>query len=1328
MSMRCRWAGVRGWWLVLATIMAAVAAQAVPITYTLPEAARVSLAVTDSRGMLVRTLLSAAPQSKGRHTVQWDGLDVNGMPAPAGSYQWKVLTTQGLHAEYLTSLGTSFGYHHWVGNHGGPGTLACDGGRIVTAGFSEVPPMIGSISLAGDYQWGVATIEPAHGVSHLALDGTQVHALLGSGNLYTLQAADGKRLSSLPLQLPVKSLGAVEPFTDKEKTITWDVPNGAYILRLKAGQTAAPNAPCYAQVQQWGTDFPALKAGEYKTGWAPLVYGGMYPISVSDGKLALRLINRAPGQAVGIAEVELLTPASTFDIRDGELVAVFASQNIVAWVDAKTGVTTTRAAVPAPLELVITAPGQCLVLTADRVLRVTREHPAPEEVVTGLHDATHLAVDRVTGEILVAGGRKSQQVRRFSATGTQLKAYGRPGGRLEGAYEPRDFQAISGVASDGQGGFVVTEYESAPRRTAHFAADGTLIREWYGGQLYFTYMAFDPADPTVVWFDSHWGWLVQAKVDYAKKTWRVLATYRSGDLRDGLTYMKGNNPGGWEVRHYQGQTYLVLQHLEPTIVRVDEAGRQLVPVMTTRGQFNHYWSVQPKAFQAIRGGQPRRDGPQFFSWCDRNGDGAMQAEEIAYANWATWNPRAWWVDDRLTIHMAWLPEGAGTHTAVTWQPKEWINGVPCFDTLDAAPRRQLPAVPGGVVDLRREADGSTILLLRGGGDGYTADGTYGMAHNSSWPANLSDRAVVVRLNAQDQMLWQVGVYGSDATQRTPGHLEQPMRIAGFVHGCVGVAERIMEPCGMWTRDGLYVGSVLDQIDTKAAPAHVYAWWRGDASKPDDFETNLSPINYDMLMGGDLAELPNGDVIFAAAGWNSVPLFRITGWQQFKRLQGTLKLGSAAAAPAGTGTGLAGEYYANETLSGDPVRQTDARLWFDRRPNSKHAWPLPEVTAKSFSGRWNALVEPRFSEAYTFAVYTGTGGVRLWVGGKLVADTWASQAPKAFSSPIPLTAGVKAPLRLEWRQVSDRSELHLCWESATQSVEHVPTTALYPVDTRSWPLVTLRTTSPVSSPLHPAEVQVMRDGDPARALAVRLGTDMFVPGQTIPFVIPGGQNSATFRLKNPPHESISQQVVHVSLEPGDGYRSEAGSVTCILEAMARGPVWFEGFDEPQISPAWTLAPGTTAILAARTAADTALRVAGDSAAATRKFAQPVAGDFFLAMDLSCDSDKMYPLQLLDAASKPLISIYCHNAANSTTFTPGQKQLPGFQEATVRRWTHLTLLRSGSQVSLSVSGKGEPRRWVLDEMPTQPVGGISLAVAWGQALWDNLCLVPLSAPRE
>ena len=48
-----------------------------------------------------------------------------------------------------------------------------------------------------------------------------------------------------------------------------------------------------------------------------------------------------------------------------------------------------------------------------------------------------------------------------------------------------------------------------------------------------------------------------------------------------------------------------------------------------------------------------------------------------------------------------------------------------------------------------------------------------------------------------------------------------------------------------------------------------------------------------------------------------------------------------------------------------------------------------------------------------------------------------------SPPLPLKAGEKTPIRIEYAKMGKQGTLHLCWESASQEIEHVPQACLYP---------------------------------------------------------------------------------------------------------------------------------------------------------------------------------------------------------------------------------------------------------------------------------------------
>ncbi len=120
------------------------------------------------------------------------------------------------------------------------------------------------------------------------------------------------------------------------------------------------------------------------------------------------------------------------------------------------------------------------------------------------------------------------------------------------------------------------------------------------------------------------------------------------------------------------------------------------------------------------------------------------------------------------------------------------------------------------------------------------------------------------------------------------------------------------------------------------------------------------------------------------------------------------------------------------------------------------WPDHAVTRAPCSVRWTGRIEPRFTEEYTFSVYSQHGRARVWIGDRLIIDNArltgtarerervAEGRWKEFSHPVALQAGYEVPLRIEWEGDPSRGgEFHLNWESASQAIEHVPSTCLYP---------------------------------------------------------------------------------------------------------------------------------------------------------------------------------------------------------------------------------------------------------------------------------------------
>jgi len=120
-------------------------------------------------------------------------------------------------------------------------------------------------------------------------------------------------------------------------------------------------------------------------------------------------------------------------------------------------------------------------------------------------------------------------------------------------------------------------------------------------------------------------------------------------------------------------------------------------------------------------------------------------------------------------------------------------------------------------------------------------------------------------------------------------------------------------------------------------------------------------------------------------------------------------------------------------------RTDATVNF----NWGNGSPDPSISADDFTTIWTGTVQPLFNETYTF--YTTTDdGVRLWVNGQLVVDKWVDQSATGWNGSVPLLAGQKYPITMEYYENAVDAEAILSWSSASQTKTVIPQSQLYPV--------------------------------------------------------------------------------------------------------------------------------------------------------------------------------------------------------------------------------------------------------------------------------------------
>jgi phage tail-like protein len=135
-------------------------------------------------------------------------------------------------------------------------------------------------------------------------------------------------------------------------------------------------------------------------------------------------------------------------------------------------------------------------------------------------------------------------------------------------------------------------------------------------------------------------------------------------------------------------------------------------------------------------------------------------------------------------------------------------------------------------------------------------------------------------------------------------------------------------------------------------------------------------------------------------------------------------------------GLRGDYYDGTNFQTLRATRTDPDLDF-----ASVQAPDPLGRANAISVRWTGQVQPPETDVYTFSIDT-TEGVRLWIDGRLLIDSWESPGTQN-SGRFTMAQGIWYPITLEYFSVNG-GDLHLSWSSPHQPIEIIPHQRLYAV--------------------------------------------------------------------------------------------------------------------------------------------------------------------------------------------------------------------------------------------------------------------------------------------
>ena len=182
------------------------------------------------------------------------------------------------------------------------------------------------------------------------------------------------------------------------------------------------------------------------------------------------------------------------------------------------------------------------------------------------------------------------------------------------------------------------------------------------------------------------------------------------------------------------------------------------------------------------------------------------------------------------------------------------------------------------------------------------------------------------------------------------------------------------------------------------------------------------------------------------------IVKAVGYASNKLPSGVITANFTALSSLGSGTGLLGQYWANQfiTFNGSPTLvRTDAVINLNFIPPST---PSAAVGSK-FNVRWTGSLQAQASGPHTIYL-VGTDGKRFWFNGQLVINEWHSSVTPQYTFTTDLVAGQKYALEFDHFQNSFPTVVQLAWSSPITATVPIPQSQLYPPSGDAGPSVTI----------------------------------------------------------------------------------------------------------------------------------------------------------------------------------------------------------------------------------------------------------------------------------
>lgn len=488
-------------------------ASTINFSFTLPASERTSAGVytADSTSTLVRTLWSGVAQSAGAQNATWDGNLDDGTAAPAGSYAVKVLYNN-----------VQYNWQGVIGNTSSAFTTLNGGIYRGLHGLNDMA--FSTISSQAFAMLGYN--EGQTNVLTFSTNAVQTPSIVMQPDFYTiwsLGATDGTRLYLAD--------------TGDQNYLGFDTHNSCFVHSFNMNSSSATFTSGQVVAPSGGPSWP------------------------SGIDVYQEIISSHDPSFVNAHEATGLAVQQTSNV----LAVAHGGLNLVNLYDKTSGAFLGNISVPNPGRIAFAPNGDLWVVTntsVDRFAGVTLGSTSvPATAISGFLAPMAVTVNPLTGDVLVADGDLSQQVKAFSSAGSPLWTLGQAGG-YSSANGPAvttnkfQFASVAGfnsplstgtfLASQADGSFWLGD--GGNQRALHFSA-----AQIYLGQIGFltaNYAVYaDPNNPTRVFSQGY----LEYRLDYTQTlspgdpdptfggngSWKLVNNWSAGYMPDFHTTYAG---------------------------------------------------------------------------------------------------------------------------------------------------------------------------------------------------------------------------------------------------------------------------------------------------------------------------------------------------------------------------------------------------------------------------------------------------------------------------------------------------------------------------------------------------------------------------------------------------------------------------------------------------------------------------------------------------------------------------------------------------------------------------------------------------------------------